>query len=112
MDNLNTHVSEETRAWNKRHRNRFQFHFTPIHASWPWLNQVEIWFSILHRQCLKLGNFNFYNVDHLQLRMRRFIDDWNRRAHPFEWTWKGIPYDEAAGRLIRTLRCGIFISIP
>lgn len=87
MDNLNTHTSEATRSWNRRHRNRFQFHFTPTHASW--LNQVEIWFSILHRQCLKLGDF--YSVEHLQLRIQRFIDYWNHHAHPFQWTWKGYP---------------------
>ena len=49
LDNLNTHKPKDDR-WLKRHPN-VHFHFTPTSASW--LNQVEIWFSILHGQSLK-----------------------------------------------------------
>jgi len=43
LDNLNTHKPKHDR-WLARHKN-VHFHFTPTHASW--LNQVEVWFSIL-----------------------------------------------------------------
>jgi hypothetical protein len=49
LDNLNTHKPEQDR-WLRRHPN-VRFHFAPTRASW--LNQVEIWFSILHGQSLK-----------------------------------------------------------
>ena len=45
LDNLNTHKKNE--PWLKAHPN-VQFHFTPTSASW--LNQVEVWFSILQGQ--------------------------------------------------------------
>ena len=48
LDNLNTHKPKNDR-WLKRHPN-VHFHFTPTHASW--LNQVEIWFSILQGNSL------------------------------------------------------------
>src|SRR5450759_1436248 len=48
LDNLNTHKPKHDR-WLARHRN-VHFHFTPTHASW--LNQVEVWFSILSRRAL------------------------------------------------------------
>src|SRR5262249_19067748 len=46
-DNLNTHVGEQWQRFSERHGGRFHFIYTPKHASW--MNQVEIWFSILHR---------------------------------------------------------------
>src|SRR5258707_10197631 len=48
LDNLNTHKKNED--WLKAHPN-VQFHFTPTSASW--LNQVEVWFSILQGQSLR-----------------------------------------------------------
>ncbi len=53
LDNLNTHKPKHDR-WLARHKN-VRFHFTPTHASW--LNQVEIWFSILQQQSLAGASF-------------------------------------------------------
>ena len=39
---------------------RFRFVYTPIHASW--VNQVEIWFSILARRVLRYGSFSSPSV--------------------------------------------------
>jgi len=53
-DNLNTHFDVPDARWtrfNERHGHRFHFHYTPIHASW--INQVEIFFSILHKRVLR-----------------------------------------------------------
>jgi transposase len=65
---------------------RIVFHYTPKHASW--MNQVEIWFSILARKLLKRGNFT--SVENLIAKVLAFIDYYNRTmAKPFQWTYKG-----------------------
>lgn len=92
LDNLNTHhdtskgpfVSE----WNRRHGNRFVFHYTPTHGSW--LNQVELWFGILTRRVLRYGDF--HSAAELTASVERFIRQWNDgEAHPFRWTYDGTP---------------------
>jgi len=65
---------------------RIVFHYTPIHASW--MNQIEIWFSILARKLLKRGNFT--SVENLVAKVLAFIEYYNRTmAKPFKWTYKG-----------------------
>ncbi|HEX2909942.1 MAG TPA: transposase [Chloroflexia bacterium] len=67
---------------------RIRFIFTPKHSSW--LNQVEIWFSILSRRLLKRSSFS--SVEDLRKRLEEFIDYFNRVcAKPFRWTYKGRP---------------------
>jgi transposase len=64
------------------------FHYTPKHSSW--LNQIEIWLSILTRKLLKRGSFT--SVEDLQARVFAFIDYYNRTmAKPFKWTYQGKP---------------------
>jgi DDE superfamily endonuclease len=64
------------------------FHFTPKHASW--INQIEIWFSILVRKLLCRGNFT--SKEHLQQRIESFIAHFNATmAKPFRWTMNGKP---------------------
>jgi hypothetical protein len=90
-DNLNIHYEGKDDRWtefNQRHQNRFMFHYTPLHASW--VNQIEIFFGILHRRVLRFGVFNTLKV--LDEALYRFIDHWNRHeAHPFNWSFKGYP---------------------
>ncbi len=67
---------------------RIRFVYTPKHASW--LNQVEIWFSILVRKLLRRGNFT--SKEDLRQRILAFIDYFNSTmAKPFKWTYKGRP---------------------
>jgi hypothetical protein len=64
------------------------FHYTPKHASW--MNQVEIWFSILMRKLLRRGSFT--SVADLETKVLAFIDYFNRTmAKPFKWTYQGKP---------------------
>lgn len=65
---------------------RIRIIYTPKHASW--LNQVEIWFSILVRRLLKRGSFT--STAHLRERILAFIDYFNATlAKPFKWTYQG-----------------------
>ena len=65
---------------------RIVFHYTPKHASW--MNQIEIWFSILVRKVLKRGNF--ISADDLKQKVLAFIEYYNRTmAKPFKWTYQG-----------------------
>lgn len=65
---------------------RIVFYYTPKHASW--LNQIEIWFSILARKLLRKGSF--VSLDDLRNKIMRFIDYYNSTmAKPFKWTYCG-----------------------
>jgi len=79
LDNLNTHKPKHDR-WLARHRN-VHFHFTPTRACW--LNQVEIWFSLLARGALKGASFR--SVQELRNAIDRFITAYQQTAAPFEW---------------------------
>ena len=117
MDNLNTHCSESLVRWvadlegikqetlgvkDKRGilrsmascvaflhdpTHRVVFYSTPKHASW--MNQVEIWLSILVRKLLKRGNFT--SLDNLRDQILVFIAYYNRTmAKPIKWTYTGL----------------------
>jgi len=80
LDNLSTH-KPKIDGWLARHKN-VHFHFTPTRASW--LNQVEIWFSILQGQSLRGASFT--SVEQLREHIDAFIDSYNEDATPFVWT--------------------------
>jgi transposase len=83
-DNLSTRTTAEVEQWLNDHPH-WQFVFTPKHASW--LNQVEIFFSILARRLLKRGAFN--NENDLAQQMLAFVETYNQTARPFNWTYTG-----------------------
>jgi hypothetical protein len=63
------------------------FYYTPKHASW--MNQVEIWLSILARKLLKRGNFT--SLDDLRNQILAFINYYNgTMAKPIKWTYTGL----------------------
>ena len=69
---------------------RIVFHCTPKHSSW--LNQIEIWLSILMRKLLKRGSFT--SIADLKAKVLAFIDYYNRTmAKPFKWTYQGKPLE-------------------
>jgi hypothetical protein len=116
-DNLNTHLSESVvrlvakcssidhdlgekgkrgilqskasrEVFLRDNSHRITFHFIPKHASW--LNQIEIWFSILARKVLHRGNF--ISTEDLKSKIEAFIAYLNTTmAKPFKWTYQGKP---------------------
>ena len=86
VDNLSAHKTPLVSQFLEANR-QVHLHFTPTHASW--LNQIELFFSILERRLLRRGEFD--SVDHLAERIVAFIKDYNRRAKAFRWTYSGRP---------------------
>jgi len=67
---------------------RIVFHYTPKHASW--MNQIELWFSILVRKLVKRASFT--SVEDLQARVLAFVEYFNTTmAKPFQWTYGRKP---------------------
>jgi DDE superfamily endonuclease len=117
-DNLNTHCSEtlvkyvatfentkpeklgikgkegilknkETRAkYLSNQEHKISFIYTPKHCSW--LNQIEIFFGILHKKAIKRANFT--SKEDLKDKVLKFIEYFNQTfAKPFQWTYGGKP---------------------
>lgn len=86
VDNLSAHFTDKVETFLESRPHIF-LHNTPTHASW--LNQIELFFSILERRLLRNGEFT--SVDELGDRLIAFINDYNRRAKPFRWTYDGHP---------------------
>ena len=93
LDNLKTHKPKRD-LWLARHKN-VRFHFTPTHASW--LNQVEIWFSILARSTLDGASFT--SVHQLRQAIDAFIERYNQHAAPFQWRKAEVHPKHLAARI-------------
>jgi hypothetical protein len=92
----NTHKKNE--HWLRANPN-VQFHFTPTSASW--LNQVEVWFSILQGQ--SLSGVSFTSLKQLEQHIDAYINAYNDKAQPFVWTKKKVRQRRFKGRRITQL---------
>jgi len=88
VDNLAAHGTPGVEAFLDTHHRVF-LHRTPTHASW--LNQIEMWFSILTRQLLHTAEFA--DTNDLAGAIIDYVDDYNTRANPFKWTWNATSPD-------------------
>lgn len=86
LDNGSSHRSKYTKAWFDTHP-RWETHYTPPHASW--VNQIELFFSILQRKVITNGNFT--SRDDLITKMLTFITGYDQNAKPFKWTYAAVP---------------------
>lgn len=85
-DQLRTQVQRRSFLSNPEHN--YVFHYVPLHGSW--LNQVELFFSVLSRQFLRRGDFP--SVQDFEERLRLWLDHYNQeQAHPYKWTYTGQP---------------------
>jgi transposase len=80
LDNLSTH-KKKGGTWLARHPN-VHFHVTPTNASW--LNQIEVWFSILTVRVLRGGSFT--SAKELRDAIDRFTRAYCEDCSPFAWT--------------------------
>ena len=81
------------KAFLESEEHRVRFVYTPRHCSW--LNQIELWFSILARRLLRRGSFT--SVNDLREQVLSFIDYFNIvLAKPFRWTYAGRPLQGAS----------------
>jgi len=80
LDNYGTHTHPTVTAWLAKHR-RVHLHLTPTSASW--MNLAEVFFSIITRQAIRRGSFP--SVPDPIAAIRRVVDGWNQRYHPFVW---------------------------
>lgn len=86
-DNLNTHRAKAVwDQFNERHGGRFEFHFTPLHASW--VNRIELLFGIYSRRVLRHASHT--SSAHLRQRIEAFIAQRNVSPKPFKWTFAGF----------------------
>lgn len=86
IDKNNLKTKQQRVEFLKQKGKRIIFHFLPTHASW--LNQIEVWFSILHEKIIKRGSFS--SVKDLEKKIKNYIKkEWNLNAHPFQWTYNG-----------------------
>ena len=83
-DNLNTHRAGVWKDFNEKHGGRFQFHYTPIHASW--VNQIELLFGIFSRRVLR--NASHMSTEHLRDRTLAWFQERSLAPKPFKWSFK------------------------
>jgi len=84
LDNHSAHISKETKAFLKTVPNRFEFVFTPTHASW--LNIIEVFFSKMTRTFLR--GIRVESKAELKERILKYLDEVNEMPTIFKWKWK------------------------
>jgi transposase len=92
LDNLQVYKTPEVKQWLEDHP-RWPFHFTPTHASW--LNQIELFFSILIRRLLIRGVFT--SKADLRTQLLAFIERYTRPRNRSRGPTKANPFTHDTG---------------
>jgi DDE superfamily endonuclease len=88
IDKRQLRTGKQRRAFLTDENHKYVFHFTPIHGSW--LNQVELFFSVLTRKFLRRGVFA--SMAEFEVRLLAWLERYNsKHAHPYKWTYAGQP---------------------
>jgi transposase len=93
LDNLKVHTSEETQEYLATVPDKFEFIFTPKHASW--LNIIESFFSKMVRSVLR--GIRVDSITELKERISKYIDLLNKKPVLFTWRYKMEEMDEMPG---------------
>jgi transposase len=81
-DNFSAHKTKAVAAWLAAHP-RVALHYTPTYSSW--LNQVELWFAKIERDCLARGIFT--STADLRRKLMQYIRAHNKTCRPFRWAY-------------------------
>lgn len=82
VDNFSAHKTKAVEAWLEVHP-RVKMHYTPTYSSW--LNQVELWFAKIERDCIARGIFT--STADLRRKLMQYIRAHNKHCHPFAWSY-------------------------
>jgi DDE superfamily endonuclease len=100
LDNGTTHAPKQLEGWLREQeracedRLHFQVHWLPPNASW--LDQIEIWFSVLQRKCLQPNHF--VSTDALETALNEYIIYYNQTAKPIKWTYTVEKLEQKLGK--------------
>ncbi len=97
VDNGSSHRGQATiDRMAQRWPNRVLVH-TPVHASW--LNQIEIYFSIVQRKVVTPNDFT--SLDQVEDRLTAFEQRYNATARPFRWKFTPADLEDLMARIER-----------
>jgi len=82
LDNFSAHKTKAVQTWLAEHP-RVHVHYTPTYSSW--LNQVELWFAKIERECIARGIFT--STTDLRRKLMQYIRAHNKHCHPFVWNY-------------------------
>jgi len=107
LDNGSTHAPKQLARWVQQlattteGKLRMQLYWLPVNASW--LDQLEIWFSLLQRKLLQPNHF--CGLDELEQAIQNFITRYNQTAKPLKWSYTAEQLEhKLATRLIRDVK--------
>jgi len=99
LDNSTTHAPKQLERWLQEQIETqgwaldIQVYWLPVNASW--LDQIEIWFSILQRKLLQPNHFE--RLGSLKLVIMDFITYYNETAKPIQWSYTVDKLEEKLG---------------
>jgi transposase len=102
LDNGTTHAPKQLEGWLREQETicegqlHFQLLWLPPNASW--LDQIEIWFSVLQRKHLQPNHFP--STDALETSLNEFIAYYNQPAKPIKWTYTVEKLEQKLGKLL------------